>query len=156
MCAVVGVPDPKWGEVGLACVVLKSGTAVSAEELVAFMQDHLARYKVPKRVAFLDAPPISAAGKILKRELREWNWKITSAFSHLTISASRERESASRRCWMTTSTVDAYLARWRAYCDSAWEEWQRNSAPFVQEMRSRLQRAREQVLAEKGLEYYVC
>jgi len=71
MCAVVGVPDPKWGEVGLACVVLKPGTAVSAEELVAFMQDHLARYKVPKRVAFLDALPISAAGKILKRELRE-------------------------------------------------------------------------------------
>jgi uncharacterized protein (DUF433 family) len=53
------------------------------------------------------------------------------------------------------TTVDAYLARWRAYCDSAFEEWQRNSAPFVQEMRSRLQRAREQVLAEKGPEYLV-
>ncbi len=53
------------------------------------------------------------------------------------------------------TTVDAYLARWRAYCDSSWEEWQRNSAPFVQEMRSRLQQAREQVLAEKGPEYLV-
>jgi len=71
MAAVVGLPDPKWGEVGLACVVLKPGAAASAEELVAFMQEHLARYKVPRRVEFLDALPISAAGKILKRELRE-------------------------------------------------------------------------------------
>ncbi len=53
------------------------------------------------------------------------------------------------------TTVDAYLARWRAYCNSSWEEWQRNSAPFVQEMRDRLQQAREQVLAEKGPEYLV-
>lgn len=52
-------------------------------------------------------------------------------------------------------TVDAYLTRWRAYCDSSWEAWQRNSAPFVQEMRGRLQRTREQVLAEKGPEYLV-
>ncbi len=71
MCAVVGVPDPKWGEVGLACVVLKPGATATEEELIAFLQDRLARYKVPKRVVFLDSLPISAAGKILKRELRE-------------------------------------------------------------------------------------
>lgn len=53
------------------------------------------------------------------------------------------------------TAVDAYLARWRAYCDSSWEAWQRNSAPFVHEMRGQLQRAREQVLAEKGPEYLV-
>ena len=53
------------------------------------------------------------------------------------------------------SKVDAYLARWRAYCDSSYAEWQRNSAPFVQEIRSRLQHTREQVLAEKGPEYLV-
>ena len=71
MCAVVGVPDPKWGEVGKACVVLKPGTKATEEELLGFMQQSLARYKVPKRVAFLDALPMSGMGKILKRELRE-------------------------------------------------------------------------------------
>jgi fatty-acyl-CoA synthase len=70
-CAVIGVPDDKWGEVGKACVVLNSGASVTADELLAFMRDHLAGYKVPKTVEFLDALPISAAGKILKRELRE-------------------------------------------------------------------------------------
>jgi len=71
MCAVIGVPDHKWGEVGLACVVLKPGTSPTKEELIAFMQDHLARYKVPKSVEFLSELPISAAGKILKRELQD-------------------------------------------------------------------------------------
>ena len=68
---MVGIPDPKWGEVGLACVVLKPGAAATAEELLAHMASHLARYKVPKRVEFLDALPLSGMGKILKRELRE-------------------------------------------------------------------------------------
>jgi fatty-acyl-CoA synthase len=71
MCAVIGVPHEKWGEVGLACVVLKPGVSATEEELIAFMQDHLARFKVPKRVEFLTELPISAAGKILKRELQE-------------------------------------------------------------------------------------
>lgn len=71
MGAVVGVPDPRWGEVGVACVVCKPGMAATEEELLAFLQARLARYKVPKRVVFLDSLPISAAGKILKRELRE-------------------------------------------------------------------------------------
>ena len=71
MCAVIGVPDPKWNEVGLACVVLKPGMAATEEELIAHMQANLARYKVPKRVEFMPELPISAAGKILKRELRE-------------------------------------------------------------------------------------
>ncbi len=71
MCAVIGVPDPKWGEVGLACVVLKPGTTATEDELIAHMQANLARYKVPKRVEFMPELPISAAGKILKRELRD-------------------------------------------------------------------------------------
>ncbi len=70
MCAVIGVPDPKWGQVGKACVVLKPGAGATEAELIAFMQEHLARYKVPKSVEFLDELPISAAGKILKRELQ--------------------------------------------------------------------------------------
>jgi fatty-acyl-CoA synthase len=71
MCAVVGLPDPKWGEVGLACVVLKPGATATADELAAHMQDHLAKYKVPRRVEFMDALPLSGMGKILKRDLRE-------------------------------------------------------------------------------------
>jgi fatty-acyl-CoA synthase len=71
MCAVIGLPDPKWGEVGKACVVLKPNQTVSGEELLKFMTERLAKYKVPKSVALMDALPISAAGKILKRELRE-------------------------------------------------------------------------------------
>ncbi|MCS7286027.1 MAG: long-chain fatty acid--CoA ligase [Anaerolineae bacterium] len=71
MCAVIGVPDPKWGEVGLACVVLKPGTTATEEELIAFLRERLASYKVPKRIVFMDSLPISAAGKILKRELRK-------------------------------------------------------------------------------------
>jgi len=71
MCAVVGVPDARWGEVGAACVVLKPGSEATADELIAHMQQHLARYKVPTGVEFLPELPISAAGKILKRELRD-------------------------------------------------------------------------------------
>jgi Acyl-CoA synthetases (AMP-forming)/AMP-acid ligases II len=71
MCAVVGVPDPKWGEVGVACVVLKPEMTATEPELIAFLRDRLAGYKVPKAVRFFDALPISAAGKLLKRELRE-------------------------------------------------------------------------------------
>lgn len=70
-CAVIGVPDPRWGEVGKACVVLKPGAAVTADELLSFLRDHLAAYKVPQSVEFLDELPISAAGKVLKRKLRE-------------------------------------------------------------------------------------
>jgi fatty-acyl-CoA synthase len=71
MCAVVGLPDEKWGEAGKACVVLKPGYSVSENELLKFMTDRLAKYKVPKSVSLMTSLPISAAGKILKRELRE-------------------------------------------------------------------------------------
>lgn len=71
MCAVVGLPDPKWGEAGLACVVLKPGSAAGEGELLDFLSARLAKFKVPKRVVFLESLPISSAGKILKRELKE-------------------------------------------------------------------------------------
>lgn len=70
MCAVVGVPDPKWGEVGAACVVLRPGATATEAELIAFLRERLAGYKTPKSVHFFDALPMSAAGKILKRDLR--------------------------------------------------------------------------------------
>jgi fatty-acyl-CoA synthase len=69
MCAVIGLPDENWGEVGKACVVLKPEAETSGEELIRFMTDRLAKYKVPKSVSILSELPISAAGKILKREL---------------------------------------------------------------------------------------
>jgi len=71
MCAVIGIPDEKWGEIGKACVVLKPDTEASAAELISHMQENLARYKVPKSVEIMDALPLSGMGKILKRDLRE-------------------------------------------------------------------------------------
>jgi fatty-acyl-CoA synthase len=70
-CAVVGAPDEKWGEVGKAFVVLKPGARATEAELLDHCRSRLARYKVPRSIAFLSALPVSAAGKILKRELRE-------------------------------------------------------------------------------------
>jgi acyl-coenzyme A synthetase/AMP-(fatty) acid ligase len=68
--AVVGEPDPRWGENICAFVVLRPGAAVSQADLVAFVRDHLASYKKPKRVIFVDELPKNAAGKIAKAELR--------------------------------------------------------------------------------------
>ncbi len=68
-CAVLGVPDARWGEVGLAAVVLKS--PASEEELKAFLRARLAGYKVPKHFLFLEALPKSGPGKILKNQLAE-------------------------------------------------------------------------------------
>ena len=71
MCAVIGIEDERWGETGLACVVLKPGHTVSEEELIEFSRARLARFKVPCGVVFMDQLPVSAAGKILKRDLKE-------------------------------------------------------------------------------------
>jgi len=71
MCAVIGIPHEKWGEVGKACVALKPDTTASEEELLVYLRDHLARYKVPKSVEIMDSLPLSGMGKILKRDLRE-------------------------------------------------------------------------------------
>jgi len=68
--AVIGVPHPRWQEVGLALVVVKPGHALTEEEVIAFCQGKLARYKIPKSVAFVESLPRTAAGKVLKRELR--------------------------------------------------------------------------------------
>jgi fatty-acyl-CoA synthase len=69
MCAIVGVPDEKWGEVGKAFVVLKQGQSLTEEALRQHIHFYLAGYKVPRYVEFRDSLPISAAGKILKRAL---------------------------------------------------------------------------------------
>ncbi len=73
--AVFGIPDAKWGELVMACVVLKPGAALSADELIAYCRRSLASYKVPRRVEFSDLElPKTGSGKILKRALRERFW----------------------------------------------------------------------------------
>ena len=69
--AVVGRPDERWGEVPVAFVVLRPGGAASADELTAHCRDRLARFKVPKDVAFSEALPRNPSGKVLKRDLRD-------------------------------------------------------------------------------------
>jgi fatty-acyl-CoA synthase len=68
--AVVGVPDERWGEACAAFVVLREGSNVGTEELQRLCRDQLARFKVPKTFAFVDALPRSSMGKVLKDELR--------------------------------------------------------------------------------------
>ena len=70
---VIGVSDSKWGEVGRAVIVLKSGQKATEEEIMSFCEGKLAKFKTPKSVAFIDSfnPYISGAGKILKRRLKE-------------------------------------------------------------------------------------
>ncbi len=70
-CAVVGAPDERMGEVGLAYVVARPGHELTEESLIAACRERLANYKVPRRVVFLDELPHNAAGKVLKRELRD-------------------------------------------------------------------------------------
>jgi len=68
--AVVGVPDEHWSEIVRAWVTLRPGAGVTASELAAHCSQRLATYKVPAQFRFLDALPVNASGKILKRELR--------------------------------------------------------------------------------------
>jgi acyl-CoA synthetase (AMP-forming)/AMP-acid ligase II len=68
--AILGVPDRKWGEVGVGVCVLQPNKAVDEAELVEWMRQHVASYKIPKRIFFWDALPKSAYGKITKNAVR--------------------------------------------------------------------------------------
>jgi fatty-acyl-CoA synthase len=72
--AVIGIPDDKWGERPKAFVLRRSGAEVDEAELVAYLQLHIARYKVPRTVEFVDHLPRTSTGKIQKFELREKEW----------------------------------------------------------------------------------
>lgn len=68
---VIGVPDKKYGEEIMACVILKEGETMEAEELRKFILDHMARHKAPRYIDFVSDFPMNAAGKILKYKMRE-------------------------------------------------------------------------------------
>jgi acyl-CoA synthetase (AMP-forming)/AMP-acid ligase II len=72
--AVVGLPDDKWGEVVTAFIVLHRGASAEEGALIAHAQAHLAGYKAPKAVRFVDSIPLSPVGKPLRRALREPFW----------------------------------------------------------------------------------
>jgi fatty-acyl-CoA synthase len=69
---VVGVPDIALGEEILACVILKEGAAITADEIKEHVRSHMAKHKTPKYVEFVDSFPMNAAGKIMKYKMREW------------------------------------------------------------------------------------
>jgi len=68
--AVIGMPDERLGEVGMAFLVLHDGPPLTEADVVAWARDRMANFKVPRRVAFVDALPINATGKVVKDELR--------------------------------------------------------------------------------------
>jgi acyl-CoA synthetase (AMP-forming)/AMP-acid ligase II len=69
--AVVGVPDERLGEIGVAFVIPRPGHTVDPAEVVAWCRDHLANFKVPRRVVVVDALPLNPSGKVMKFVLRD-------------------------------------------------------------------------------------
>lgn len=74
-CAVIGIPDTKWGETVKAVVSKRSGSTLTEAELIEWMRDKVAGYKRPRSVDFVDKLPRNASGKLLKRTLREPYWE---------------------------------------------------------------------------------
>ena len=68
--AVIGVPDERLGEVGMAFVVARPGSSPSADEIIGWAREQMANYKVPRRVELIDELPVNATGKVEKLALR--------------------------------------------------------------------------------------
>lgn len=81
-CAVLGVPDEKWGESVKAIVVLKQGQSAGEAELIEFVQERLGRFKAPRSVEFEHELPKTGSGKIFKKGLREKYWASSAKKVH--------------------------------------------------------------------------
>ena len=68
---VIGVPDEKYGEEIMACIILNKPGSVTVKEMTDYIKASMARHKVPKYIEFVDAFPMNAAGKVLKYKMRE-------------------------------------------------------------------------------------
>jgi len=68
---VIGVPDERYGEEAMACIILKAGMEATIDELRDYANAHMARHKVPRYIEFVSEFPMNAAGKILKYKMRE-------------------------------------------------------------------------------------
>lgn len=77
-CAVIGVPDEKWGETPKAFVVVREGEQLSDKDLITFCRDHMAHFKCPTRIEFITELPRTATGKLKKYTLREKEWEHAS------------------------------------------------------------------------------
>src|SRR5690606_6061859 len=74
-CAVVGVPSEKWGETPKALIVLREGASATEDEIIAFTREHLAHFKCPTSVDFVESLPRTATGKHQKFIIREKYWE---------------------------------------------------------------------------------
>jgi fatty-acyl-CoA synthase len=74
-CAVIGIPDQKWGEAVKGFVVLKSGREAGEQEIIQFCKERMAHYKAPKSIDFVEALPRTGSGKIHKKDLRDKYWE---------------------------------------------------------------------------------
>jgi len=74
-CAVIGIPNDDFGEQPIAFVVKRSGTELSADELLDYLKQQLASFKLPRKIEFVDELPMSPMGKVLKKELRAPYWE---------------------------------------------------------------------------------
>ena len=68
---VIGVPDKQYGEEIMACVILKEGVTLTADELKEYIRSHMAKHKTPRYIDFVTEFPMNAAGKIMKYKMRE-------------------------------------------------------------------------------------
>jgi len=81
-CAVVAAPDDKWGEVPVAIVVLKPGAQAGIDELLAHCKTHLAGFKIPRQIEFVEKLPRTGTGKVIKTSLREPFWRGLDSHVH--------------------------------------------------------------------------
>ena len=68
--AVIGIPDARLGEVGMAFIVVRPGANVTGADIIGWSRDQMANYKIPRAVEFVDDLPRNATGKVVKDELR--------------------------------------------------------------------------------------